>query len=195
MKEQLATLLSQSSPRSLQESISAHACVALILRGKDWPVMELGFIQRAHDPQDRWSGQLAFPGGRREESDPSDIAAALRETSEEVGIHLSVQDLAGRLDDIQARKAGSLLDFYIRPFVFHTEQEHAVKLDATEVADFFWVPVKELINPARKTQYTLHRESDLVSLPALYLDREPPLWGLTYMMVLDLLQRLRLITD
>ena len=47
------------------------------------------FIKRAARKGDRWEGHIALPGGRRDEGDNDDQAAAIRETNEEVGIDLS----------------------------------------------------------------------------------------------------------
>lgn len=191
MKDLLSPLLENPSPVDLHMRLTRHACVAVILKGQTLDDMQIAFIQRAFNPEDRWSGQIAFPGGKREEVDETDLAVAIRETREEVGIELQSFELLGRLDDIQARKAGTLLDFYIRPFVFHIKRDFGVMLDAAEVADFFWVPLKHIQDPQRQTQYEVRREVGVAQLPAVYLDREPPLWGLTYMMVLNLLERFR----
>ncbi|AHZ86729.1 CoA pyrophosphatase [Bdellovibrio bacteriovorus] len=188
LKESLYSAINVTMPLDLSTQLGRHACVALILRGNSLENLELGYIQRAFSDSDRWSGQLAFPGGKREDSDKTDLDAALRETLEEVGIDLTNPELLGRLNDIQARKAGTMLDFYIRPFVFFTERNFNIVLDKTEVADFFWVPLKEIQNPQRVTTYRLQRENIGLELPAVYLDREPPLWGLSYMMTLNLLE-------
>ncbi|WP_374034857.1 CoA pyrophosphatase [Bdellovibrio bacteriovorus] len=188
LKESLYSVINVTMPVDLSTQLDRHACVALILRGDSWDNLELGYIQRAFSESDRWSGQLAFPGGKREEHDKTDLDAALRETLEEVGIELANPELLGRLNDIQARKAGTMLDFYIRPFVFFTQREFNVVLDRTEVADFFWIPLKEIQNPQRRTTYRLQRESVSLELPAIHLDRDPPLWGLSYMMTLNLLE-------
>ncbi|WII73585.1 CoA pyrophosphatase [Bdellovibrio sp. 22V] len=190
MKDEILSRLENPQPLDLHTKLTRHACVAIILRGPSLHYLEVGFIQRALNPLDRWAGHIAFPGGKREDSDKSDLEAALRETKEEVGVDLHPDELLGRLDDVQARKGGTLLDFYIRPFVFYTQREFAVTLDAAEVADFFWVPLKEIQNPQRQTHYTVEREFGHVKLPAVQLDREPPLWGLTYMMILNLFERL-----
>ncbi|WP_374001272.1 CoA pyrophosphatase [Bdellovibrio bacteriovorus] len=187
----LQTAITAHQPLDLAPQMDPHACVALILRGQSEENLELGFIQRAIRPEDRWSGQLAFPGGKREAFDVTDLDAAFRETMEEIGVHLKSQELLGRLDDVQARKAGTLLDFYIRPFVFYTEQSFNVTLDANEVADYFWVPLKHIQDPQRQTIYKVQRENMSIELPAVYLDREPPLWGLSYMMTLNLFTRLQ----
>ena len=50
---------------------------------------EILFIKRANRVGDKWTGHVAFPGGRRDPEDDSDLAAAIRETQEEVGIALT----------------------------------------------------------------------------------------------------------
>lgn len=62
---------------------------------------ELLFIKRSSRPGDSWSSHVAFPGGRREESDENGLYTAMRETWEEVGIDLAEKDFlpVGALDD------------------------------------------------------------------------------------------------
>ncbi|WP_246845718.1 CoA pyrophosphatase [Bdellovibrio sp. ZAP7] len=190
MHKELSQLFININPLDLSLSLKNYACVSLILRGPP-DDLQIGYIQRAIHPLDRWSGQIAFPGGKREEWDTSALATALRETQEEVGIVLTPEEMIGRLDDIQARKAGALLEFFIRPFVFYTERDFEVRLDHNEVADFFWVPLKDLVNPERNISYELMREQLRMELPAISLNREIPLWGLSYMITQDLLNRLK----
>ncbi|WP_413292713.1 NUDIX hydrolase [Bdellovibrio sp. HCB185ZH] len=190
MHKELSQLFINTNPLDLSQSLKNYACVSLILRGPA-DDLQIGYIQRAIHPLDRWSGQIAFPGGKREEWDASALATALRETQEEVGIVLTPEEMIGRLDDVQARKAGTLLEFFIRPFVFYTEREFEVRLDHNEVADFFWVPLKDLVNPERSISYELMREQLRMELPAISLNREIPLWGLSYMITQDLLNRLK----
>lgn len=190
MHKELSQLFINTNPLDLSQSLKNYACVSLILRGPT-DNLQIGYIQRAIHPLDRWSGQIAFPGGKREEWDASALATALRETQEEVGIVLTPEEMIGRLDDVQARKAGTLLEFFIRPFVFYTEREFEVRLDHNEVADFFWVPLKDLVNPERSISYELMREQLRMELPAISLNREIPLWGLSYMITQDLLNRLK----
>jgi 8-oxo-dGTP pyrophosphatase MutT (NUDIX family) len=189
LRNEIAESLSLVSPLDLSQKLQNYACVALILRGP-YDNLEIGFIQRALHPNDRWGGHIAFPGGKKEDADVSDLGTALRETFEEVGIDLLPEELIGRLDDVQARKHGTMLDFFIRPFVFYTEREFKVNLDQNEVADFFWIALNDLRNPQRQTQYELKRDEVFIKLPAISVDRDPPLWGLTYMMTQNLLKHL-----
>jgi hypothetical protein len=50
---------------------------------------EVLFIKRAGRTGDRWSGHTALPGGKRDHTDADDLAAAIRETKEEVGLDLT----------------------------------------------------------------------------------------------------------
>lgn len=197
LKARLKSHLQQQSFLDLSTQLASHACVAVILKGTSLNSLEVGFIQRALSQTDRWSGQLAFPGGRREASDVTDLCAALRETREEIGMPLTDEALIGRLHDIQARKSGQLLDFYIRPFVFFYPDPFSMILQPEEVADFFWYPVNELQLSHRHTTLNLAQAGDVtLELPAITLTRgEPPLWGLTYLMIQDLLRRLGMLAS
>ena len=62
--------------------------------------LELLFIERASRDGDPWSGHMAFPGGRVDDTDLGPRAAAERETLEEVGLSLAGAELLGQLDDI-----------------------------------------------------------------------------------------------
>lgn len=62
---------------------------------------EILFIKRATRTGDRWTGQVAFPGGGREPNDENDCAASVRETREEIGLDLSADHcmLVGNLPE------------------------------------------------------------------------------------------------
>ena len=53
---------------------------------------EVLFIKRSARQGDRWSGHVALPGGRRDPTDKDDVAAAVRETREEVGLDLAAPE-------------------------------------------------------------------------------------------------------
>lgn len=53
---------------------------------------EVLFIKRASRKGDRWTGHVALPGGKRDPEDLDDLAAAIRETSEEIGLDLTTDD-------------------------------------------------------------------------------------------------------
>src|SRR5258705_6854336 len=92
------------------------AAVAVILHDGDDGIEAL-FIHRAIRAGDTWSGQIAFPGGRRDPGDVDLLDTAIRETHEEVGVDLTSAERLGTLDDLYPRTP-VLPPVVVRPFVF-----------------------------------------------------------------------------
>lgn len=82
-------------------------------------VPEILYIKRATRITDRWSAQVAFPGGRQEPDDENSLFTAYRETWEEVGIDLAEKDFleVGQLDDREITTSlGKRLLMVLSPF-------------------------------------------------------------------------------
>ena len=114
---------------------------------------ELLYIKRATRAGDPWSGNVAFTGGKRDPADESDLAVAVRETREEVGLDLSdgaCFQYLGRLDDRAVyakgqRRAGFALCPHV--FVQTVPITPPLTLQRAEVAAARWVPVSQLLMP------------------------------------------------
>ena len=64
------------------------------------------FIRRAINPNDPWSGNVAFPGGKQDPDDgDDDERTAMRETQEEVGLDLHSWRRLGRLTEESLRRS------------------------------------------------------------------------------------------
>lgn len=82
-------------------------------------IPEILYIKRATRSTDRWSAQVAFPGGRQEPEDENSLFTAYRETWEEVGIDLAEKDFLeiGQLDDREITTSlGKRLLMVLSPF-------------------------------------------------------------------------------
>lgn len=112
---------------------------------------ELLFIRRAEVAGDPWSGQMAFPGGRRDPHDPTLLETALRETAEETGIAIAPDALLGELDDLSP-VSPHLPQLVVRPFVFCLEARPQVS-PSEEVSLHLWVRRDDLL--AARTTATL----------------------------------------
>ena len=86
-------------------------------------------------------GEICFPGGKIEEADGTPQQAALRETSEELGIDAHAVQVLGTLDDII-----SPIGVMLFPTVGFVPADIVMHPNATEVAETFTVPLEFLLS-------------------------------------------------
>ncbi len=152
------------------------AAVAVILHEGD-EGLEALFIHRAVRAGDTWSGQIAFPGGRREAGDMDLRATAIRETLEEVGVDLTGAERLGVLDDLHPRTP-VLPPVVVRPFVFALTERPSIVV-SPEVQDAFWVPFLALQAPGVLGEVTIdHPGIPRRVLPAYTLGNRT-IWGMS----------------
>jgi len=174
--DNIGAVLADHQPTLCPAAKGKHAAVALILKeGEQGP--EVLFIRRADHPEDPWSGDVAFPGGRIEEHDRDPRQAAERETLEEIALPLQHADYLGRIDDIQ----GAYRPVRISCFVYRLHRP-AQLTHNYEVVDTFWVPLRQLQDPQRNRQQTFVYRGAEINHPIIDLDgfSEGFLWGITY---------------
>ncbi len=87
------------------------------------------------------AGQISFPGGSIEEHDADAVAAALRETEEEVGLPRDRVSVIGRLDTYVTRTG-----FEVTPIVGIVAPPFALAIDPFEVAEAFEVPLAFILD-------------------------------------------------
>lgn len=146
-----------------------QAATAIVIAPDDTNRLHFSVIKRVQRAGDPWSGQMALPGGKRDQNDDSLAVTARRETYEEVGLELP--EPLGALPPTRRRSAPGTLATY----VFSLPQMPTLTPQETEVAAAWWCPVSHLIDPQCQIRYRCAG----VSRPALAFANEP-IWGLTY---------------
>lgn len=163
-----------------------RASVAMILhQGGDG--LELLFIQRATNEHDPWSGHIAFPGGKLEDGE-NECDAAYRETIEETSIDLGQAEFLGRLPDI----IGANLPVRVSCCIYVADRKLFAPVLNDEVCDLFWVKFSDLTDSRRHQQATVSFGEKKLTVPAILLpvENKPVLWGITYRLVMQLIQLL-----
>jgi 8-oxo-dGTP pyrophosphatase MutT (NUDIX family) len=126
------------------------------------------------------AGQISFPGGRIEPTDPNPVEAALRETQEEIGIGREHITFAGYLEP-QLLLSG----YWVTPVVGFLQPGFELELDRREVASAFEVPLMHILDPVNHRA----RERRLGAVTVQVYDipyENHNIWGATAGMLMSL---------
>ena len=170
LRERLATPMGGAGD---EDPSLLWAAVAIILTPQPDSIL---LIRRADRSGDPWSGHMALPGGRREPADSELAATAIRETAEEVGVQLRLQDLLGSLPDVIPRTP-VLPPIAVRPFVFLLPERPVLRLNP-EVAQASWVPLDYLLRPDTHHPVQLEVAGKSRQVQAYQLENAI-VWGMT----------------
>jgi len=135
------------------------------------------------------SGQVSFPGGRRDPDDDSFVRTALRETCEEL-------DICDEIDVV-----GQLTPFYIPPSHYNVypcvgvvAHKPHFRPNPAEVAQVFGFRLADLIDDSFKGYEHRMFNGIRVEIPFYTVD-EHKVWGATAAMLGELEQRLRQVVN
>lgn len=191
IQERLSRTLkaTHDAPRQTQPDVLKQAAVLVpfVEVENEWHLL---FIQRSEHENDRHSGQVAFAGGRYEDSDDSLKMTALREAHEEVGIVPEHVTVLGELNHHY-----SISNYQITPVVATLPWPYRLTLQESEVAATFTIPLRWL---ADKANYRFEkRQYNGVEIPVVYFKKYNNylLWGATARMTLSLLTLLNSSTS
>jgi 8-oxo-dGTP pyrophosphatase MutT (NUDIX family) len=127
------------------------------------------------------SGQIAFPGGKRDETDLDDADTALREATEEIGLPRELAEVVGQMPTYTTGT-----QFIITPVVALVRPDYELSLNAFEVADAFEVPLDFLMNPAHHRRHAIEwagARREWFSMPYMDGTTERFIWGATAAML------------
>lgn len=162
------------------ELSAAAVLVGLVPRAGGTQVL----LTRRTDGLRHHGGQVSFPGGRIEATDRDAVAAAVRETGEEIGLRPEQIRPLGFLDPL-----ATITGFRVLPVVAVIEVDYVAHPDPGEVADVFEVPLAFLLDPDNLATHTL----DLRGKPRQVFEYRYPaqrIWGATASMLFNLRERL-----
>lgn len=126
------------------------------------------------------SGQIAFPGGQKDDTDKDIGETALRETFEEVGIRISTGKVLGQISQVYIPPS----KFLVTPFVAVLDEYPVFKKDDFEVAEVLEVPVSVLFDKAIIKQGNVDVGSQGMKMKVPYFDIfGHKVWGATAIML------------
>ena len=179
MLKKIRQQISEHSPRKLSLDMP-EAAVLIALTHSATKEPEIIFTRRS-SRLNTHSGEVAFPGGKRDPEDGDLSQTALRESHEEIGLASEQVDLIGSVGDVVSR-----FGIKVTPFVGVVDSEVELVANPDELDRIFRVPVSYFletdtlrIDELRYRQMTFH-------VPAWQYG-EYQIWGLTAIMLVEFL--------
>ncbi|MBW2307360.1 MAG: CoA pyrophosphatase [Deltaproteobacteria bacterium] len=160
------------SPRPLEEEGLIPAAVLMPLFAKNGETHVL--FTRRTDRVKTHKGQVSFPGGLMEPRDKSLLAAALRETREEIGMDPRCVEILGRLDTAPTFST----PYAITPFVGVIPYPQPFRLNPHEVERLLDVPLNFFMDESHaRVEMAPHQGKER---PVYYYEYgEEVIWGAT----------------
>ncbi len=147
-------------------------------------LLHIVLIRRTEDGKAH-SGQVSFPGGRMDTTDPDLQYTAMRELEEEVGVTSSSIQLLGALSPLYI----PVSNFHVYPFVGFSQQQPVFQLSEQEVSKLLIVSLNDLFHTSRKTKasVTSPAEPNFKRIVNAYqLNDGSIIWGATAMILAEL---------
>ncbi|MEN8815246.1 MAG: NUDIX domain-containing protein [Nonlabens sp.] len=165
---------------ALENKLPKEASVMMLIYPKN-DIPHFVLIERTQS-KGKHSGQIAFPGGRKEKTDIDNSVTALRETEEEIGILMEDQELVMPLTSIYIPPS----NYMVYPYLAFAKAELQFTPQPSEVKSIIEIEVSELLkdkNVSRTTLSTSYMQE--VSVPCFYFG-EIMVWGATAMMLQEI---------
>jgi len=191
LSDELQTTTTEGEAQSRASALSkplreAAVLLPLVFDDNQWHLL---FIRRARNVRDRHSGQVAFPGGRRDASDQTLVDTALRETGEEIGVPTHSIEVIGTLEHYV-----TVSHYQVAPVVGVLTWPQTLTLEVAEVDRAFLIPLRWL---KLRENFTLRARKDMDPQSAqrhpiiVYNEYDGEiLWGASARMTLNFLKAL-----
>ena len=127
------------------------------------------------------SGEVAFPGGMKEEGDKTLEMTALRESFEEIGLDQKEVTVFGPLNTLVSR-----FNISVTPYVGSVPEDVVLTDESEEIDALFKVPISFLLKDDRFRNDPINRNGKVYYVPA-YKYQSYVIWGLTAMITVDFL--------
>jgi 8-oxo-dGTP pyrophosphatase MutT (NUDIX family) len=141
--------------------------------------IEFFLVKRAEVDDDPWSGDMAFPGGKKNLQDQTVVDTAVREVLEETSIDLTEKNVIGFMEPVYSAVRKTLA---VQPVVYLFDDYPPVELNY-ELTKYIWASISEI--RSGKTQAAVKGWEGPV-----YQVQGETVWGLTFRMLEKILKLL-----
>lgn len=171
---QLINSVQHHKARTIDQPSLAQAGVLVAITDEVDPHLVL---TRRADHLKTHSGEVAFAGGKRDDTDPDIIYTALREAHEEINLPSSQVHIVGELDQVISR-----FGYIVTPIVGIIPSDTQFIANLDELDAIFKVPLRFFLENAPSDYF----KQGPFMIPSYHFDGFR-IWGLTAMMITEML--------
>jgi 8-oxo-dGTP pyrophosphatase MutT (NUDIX family) len=176
----LSPKFGEISFRKFKKSEDAqNSAVMILISGTD--ELKILFTLRSSKLRHH-GGQISFPGGRSDTGE-NIIQTAIRETYEETGIDVKVDEILCYLSQLYVPPSNS----FISPVVSYKPKISDFKANDGEVDEIFFIKINELLNPINFKRIIQNIDGFDIDTPYWDLHPTTKLWGATSMILKEFL--------
>jgi 8-oxo-dGTP pyrophosphatase MutT (NUDIX family) len=157
----------------------ASVLIAILNYGKYIESPEIIFTQRSSHLSTH-SGEVSFPGGKADKTDPSLFDTALRESNEEINLNSKDVTELGKLNYLISRHK-----IEVNPFIASVDHPQALQPNE-EIQEIFTVPLDFLLDPKNIQRENIERHGSVWLVPTWNI-KDQKIWGLTAMITVNFL--------
>ena len=157
----------------------ASVLIAILNYGKYIESPEIIFTQRSSHLSTH-SGEVSFPGGKADKTDPSLFDTALRESNEEINLNNKDVTELGKLNYLISRHK-----IEVNPFIASVDHPQALQPNE-EIQEIFTVPLDFLLDPKNIQRENIERHGSVWLVPTWNI-KDQKIWGLTAMITVNFL--------
>lgn len=132
------------------------------------------------------SGQISFPGGKREKQDTSFQDTALRETYEEIGIRETEIVIHRNLSELYIPPS----NFLVQPFLGSITGNPTFIPEEKEVSEILSIDFNKFMDRSNVKEMSIKTGNYSMMVPAFSIDGHT-IWGATAMMINELIELFR----
>jgi 8-oxo-dGTP pyrophosphatase MutT (NUDIX family) len=166
--------IQQYQGRTIDQPSLAQAGVLVAITDEENPHLVL---TRRASHLSTHSGEVAFAGGKRDDTDPDIVFTALREAQEEINLASQHVEVIGELDQVVSR-----FGYVVTPIVGIIPADISFTANLDELDAVFKVPLKFFL----ETQPHDYFQRGKISIPSYHYEGFR-IWGLTAMMITEMM--------
>lgn len=178
MLEQLIDRIRSHQPAPFEPSMPEASVLVAVT--DDVRAPELILTRRALNMNSH-AGEVAFPGGKRDEEDTDLLVTALRESEEEIGLARTAVRILGQLAPVRSR-AG----LKVTPWVGIVPHDVSLTANPHELDAIFHVPIAYFLENPPLHEHRVKWLGSEFLMPSWRYD-EQVIWGLTAYIIIDLM--------